>query len=211
MKTLSEKLMSLVLAFTMALSLGATAFAAEPDMDQIEAQMKNITLDVNEMTPHEYKIYKEVVDSVTEHEKSVNPNFNEQEFVTQVNDLLYSMEHGISVPMARSGRSAAKVRLSIPNNVVATSVNVAVSLLAGGGATATIKALISKYGTKAAANLIAKKVTTKLLAIGIKEVTGLGTVIRNVVKNVLDPGGAVAEWLDNKDPRPGNGCVDVAF
>lgn len=211
MKTLFKKLVSVVLVLTMVFSLSATAFAAEPDINQLERSMENITLDINKMTPDEYKIYKEVMDATIKHEKSIDPNFNEQKFVSQVNGLLYSMEYGIPTPMTRSRHSNSKVRFSIPNNVVATTINVAVSLLAGGGATATIKALVSKYGAKTAANMIAKKVTAKLLALGIKEASGLGTVIRHVVKNVLDPGDTVAEWLDSKDKRPRNGYVDVSF
>ena len=45
MKTLFKKLISVVLVLTMVFSLSATAFAAEPDINQLERSMENITLD----------------------------------------------------------------------------------------------------------------------------------------------------------------------
>ncbi|GAA0477107.1 hypothetical protein [Alkalibacterium indicireducens] len=58
-------------------------------------------------------------------------------------------------------------------------------------------------------NLLVKKVVAKLLAIGIKEVTGVGTLIRTIVQNVLDPGSTVASYYDRRDYYPRNGFVDI--
>lgn len=49
----------------------------------------------------------------------------------------------------------------------------------------------------------------KLLAIGIKEVTGVGTLIRTIVQNVLDPGSTVASYYDRRDYYPRNGFVGI--
>ena len=205
-----KKIISLMLALVLVFSLSTSAFAAESPGDASAIELQNaiskVNFDVQKMTDKELAIYNEVLSAAIKQEKAANPNFNEKEFVQQVNQLLYMMEYGQNRPMTR-----ALIQFSIPNGVVATAVNVGVSLIAGGATSAAIKALVSKYGASVAANMLAKEVTARLLAIGIREVTGIGTVIRTVVKNVLDPGSTVADWLDNHDPNPGNGHVDVAI
>ena len=68
---------------------------------------------------------------------------------------------------------------------------------------------MNKEDLKRATNIKSKAVVSKLLALRIREVTGIGTIIRAVIKNVLDPGSTVAEWLDKRDHKPRNGFVDV--
>nr|WP_083432098.1 hypothetical protein [Anaerococcus mediterraneensis] len=82
-------------------------------------------------------------------------------------------------------------------------------MIVGGATSAAIRAYILKKGARVAVNELTKAVVLKLLAVGIKEVTGIGTIIRVVIKNVLDPGSTVAEWLDKRDHKPRNGFVDV--
>ncbi len=66
-----------------------------------------------------------------------------------------------------------------------------------------------KKGAAAATRKLTTVVVSKLLAIGIKEYSGIGAIIRSVVRNVLDPGTTVARYLDRNDHKPRNGYVDV--
>lgn len=203
-----KKIIAMLLSLSMVLSIGNVAFAADvpPNSTSLETSLNNITLDVTQMSSDNLKIYNDVLEDAIEYQNSIDSNFDQKNFVRQVNDLLYMMEYG--TPMTRA-RAAIKFR--IPNSVVSTAVNIAFSLIVGGVSTAVIKSFVAKYGVNVATNMIAKEVTVKLLSLGIKELSGLGTVIRLVIKNVLDPGSTIASWIDKRDPRPGNGYIDIAI
>lgn len=203
---MGKKLMSIILVFAMVLSCSISAYAAETDKNSIVTS-NDITLDIEKMSDEELKIYYEVLHNAIEEYSKEDPNFNVSEFTDEVNYVLYLMEYGNNA----GASTRALIEFSLKNSTVATAVNIAVSLLVGGATTAALKAYIGKLGATVAANTIAQAVTTQLLALGIKEVSGIGTVIRLVVKNVLDPGSTVAEYLDDNDAIPGNGYVDVAL
>lgn len=203
-----KKVLSLVLSLCVIFSLTSTAFAAYPEDSPVLNEDLNLNIDT--MTSSEKVIYQDVIDAAIAQYKASDADFDEDVFIEQVNYVLYLMDN----PYTSSNpdiNTLAVIDLSIPNEVVATAANVVISLLVGGVTTAAIKAFVAKYGATAAANLIAKEVTAKLLALGIKELSGLGTVIRTIVKNVVDPGTTIAEWLDNRDVRPGNGYVDIVI
>ncbi|WP_236686744.1 hypothetical protein, partial [Streptococcus phocae] len=88
---------------------------------------------------------------------------------------------------------------AISNSVLASAINVGVSFAVGGGVGAGIKALIMKHGAEYATRLIARKVVATLMTFGIRQVTGINSIISHVVKNVLDPGSTIAAWLDARD------------
>ncbi|HFI0796420.1 TPA: hypothetical protein ACGO8I_001747 [Streptococcus suis] len=96
----------------------------------------------------------------------------------------------------------------ISNSVLASAINVGISLAIGGGIGAGIKALIMKHGAQYATNLIARKVVATLMSFGIRQVTGINSIISHVVKNVLDPGSFIASWLDARDKIKNNGWVE---
>ncbi|EGT4139241.1 hypothetical protein EQZ09_15735 [Clostridium perfringens] len=79
----------------------------------------------------------------------------------------------------------------------------------GGASGAAIRAYVVKVGAKRASNAIAKSITSRLWAMGIKNVTGISTLTNNIIKNILDPGSAVASWLDSKDSSPNNCRVEI--
>ena len=201
-----RKLMCTLLVVALLVAIAAPAYATEIEQEKT-IPADDITLDVSRMSESELVIYQEVLQNAIDTYSKEDPEFDANVFVEEVNYVLYLMEYGNS--MTSSPR--ALIEFSLKNSTVATAVNIAVSLLVGGATTAALKAYIGRLGATVAANTLAQAVTTQLLALGIKEVSGVGTVIRLVVQNVLDPGSTVAEYLDNNDALPGNGYVDVAL
>lgn len=201
-----RKLMCTLLVVALLVAIAAPAYATEIEREKT-IPADDITLDVSRMSERELVIYQEVLQNAIDTYSKEDPEFDANVFVEEVNYVLYLMEYGNS--MTSSPR--ALIEFSLKNSTVATAVNIAVSLLVGGATTAALKAYIGRLGATVAANTLAQAVTTQLLALGIKEVSGVGTVIRLVVQNVLDPGSTVAEYLDNNDVLPGNGYVDVAL
>lgn len=194
-----KKLLSILLSMIMAFSLVVPAFAAEPEEPDPFA---DITLDVSQMSNDELAIYNEVMSKAIAEQKAANPNFNESEFVSQVNSVLYMMEHG--VPMTR-----ALIDLSIPNSAVTAALDVALSLAIGGATGAAVKTLVAQFGKKVAVKKITSAAIGALAAFGVKNILDLDGIVTNIVENLLSPGTAIAEWLDSTDPEPNNGYWDI--
>ncbi len=196
-----KKLLSILLSMIMAFSLVVPAFAAEPEEPDPFA---DITLDVSQMSNDELAIYNEVMSKAIAEQKAANPNFNESEFVSQVNSVLYMMEHG--VPMTR-----ALIDLSIPNSAVTAALDVALSLAIGGATGAAVKTLVAQFGKKVAVKKITSAAIGALAAFGVKNILDLDGIVTNIVENLLSPGTAIAEWLDSTDPEPNNGYWDIVL
>lgn len=161
----------------------------------------NSSINVEELKGNDKQIYDEVIKKAIDEYKNT-PGFDEQEFIEQVNYVLSKDPNSTSTRRKRS-------IVSIPNSVVATATNVAISLAIGGASGAAIRAYVVKVGAKRASNAIAKSITSRLWAMGIKNVTGISTLTNNIIKNILDPGSAVASWLDSRDSSPNNGRVEI--
>ncbi|MBM6828912.1 hypothetical protein H9X85_04510 [Anaerotignum lactatifermentans] len=196
-----KKIISALLALVMMVSLAVPAFAAESQTDDPFA---DITLDVSEMSEEELAIYNEVMNRAIAEQRAADPNFNEEEFVSQVNSLLYMMEHG--VPQTR-----AIIDLSVPNSAVTAALDVALSLAIGGATGAAVKALVAQFGKKIAIQKITSAAIGALAAFGVKQVLDLDGIVTNIVENLLSPGTAIAEWLDSTDPEPNNGYWDIVL
>ncbi|MFL8951454.1 hypothetical protein [Helcococcus kunzii] len=205
----------LVLFLSIILFLSATpinSFAASygnMGLERYDQTLAEVELNYNDMSAKEQAIYWEVVRRDIEKYKKEDPNFDQELFLEQLNQVLVAMDSTGTSVVPQSQMALASIEFAIPNNVVATAVNTAVSLIVGGATSAAIRAYILKKGARVAVNELTKAVVSKLWAVGIKEVTGIGTIIRVVIKNVLDPGSTVAEWLDKRDHKPRNGFVDV--
>ncbi len=195
---IKARILSVAIIFSLLLNIYTPVFAASNNSNDIH-------LNINEMSKEEMDIYQKVLEDSIRENKEKDPNFDEKLFTQQVNYVLYLMESPSGITIG----SRSIIKISIPNNVVATAVNIAISLIAGGATTAALRSYILKVGVTEATNVIVSKVTSKLIALGIREVSGIGTVIRTVINQVIDPGSAVAEYLDNHDIFPRNGYVDV--
>lgn len=196
-----KKMISALLVLVMMMSLAVPTFAAEP---MTTDPFADITLDVSEMSEDELAIYNEVMNRAIAEHKAANPDFNEAEFISQVNSLLYMMEHG--VPLTR-----AIIDLSIPIDVVTTALDIALSLAIGGATGAAVKALVAQFGKKVAVQKITSAAIGALAAFGVKNILDLDGIVTNIVENLLSPGTAIAEWLDSTDPEPNNGYWDIVL
>lgn len=210
----NNRMVALLLSLTlflgsMPMSVFADVGANEGNKFVFEQELSEVELNYYDMSEKERAIYWEVVNKDIKRYKEEDPNFDEELFMEQLEQVLLAMDSSGALNTSQFRISPKSVELAIPNRVVATAVNVAVSLIVGGATSAAIRAYILKKGAYAATNELVKAVVSRLLALGIREVSGIGTVIRSIVKNVLDPGSTVAEWLDSRDYKPRNGYVDV--
>lgn len=183
-------------------------------------------IEFDELSTEDLNIINEVIENAISEENKEDLNFNEAEFVEDVEAFLegnaehflveeeVSEKEGIFAALEsfffiKVNAAVKKGKISISNKVVAVGVNAVVSLAIGGATTYALKTIVLKKGATYVTNLLVKKVVAKLLAIGIKEVTGVGTLIRRIVQNVLDPGSTVASYYDRRDYYPRNGFVDI--
>lgn len=196
-----KKLISVFLSLVMTFSLTVPAFAAEKSA---MAPFEDINLDVSKMSEDELSIYNEVMNKAITQHKAADPNFDEVEFIAQVNSLLRMMENG--TPQTR-----AIIDLSIPIDVVTTALDIALSLAIGGATGAAVKALVKQVGKKAAVQAITTAAIGALAAFGVKNIIDLDGIVTNIVDNLLSPGSAIAEWLDSTDPEPNNGYWDIVI
>lgn len=108
--------------------------------------------------------------------------------------------------------------LGVPNWVFGIAVNMALGAVSGGTAAAGVKFFgqyAKKYGKEAARTLFSKKLKQSLMRKGIASgiasgVCGAAGLGFEFLLNAMDPGPALAKWLDARDPRPNNGWVDIS-
>lgn len=108
----------------------------------------NSYINVEELKGNDKQIYDELIKKAIAEYKNT-PGFDEQEFIEQVNYVLSKDPNSTST---RRNRSI----VSIPNSVVATATNVAISLAIGRASKTAIRAYVVKVGAKRASNEIAK-------------------------------------------------------
>lgn len=163
------------------------------------------------LTPEQKTLYdKTMQEEIAKHQGEAD--FNEEQFKKEVGSFVFTdqgklLKNEISL-QGRYRWTYTGIWLS--NGVVASGINLAVTLATGGATTAGIKMLVKKVGTQAAINVIEKAIKNKLIWFGLKQVSGITPVISSIVRNLLDPGMAVAKWYDSRDKRPNNGHCDIA-
>ena len=174
-------------------------------------QVDSVLASYNNLTPEQKKLYDETMQAeIAKHQGE--EGFDEERFKQDVNSFVFAdQSKALQNEMARQGMLRWKYTgIWLSNGVVASGINLAITLATGGATTVGIKMLVKKVGTKAAINVIEKAVKNKLIWFGLKQVSGITPVISTIVKNVLDPGTAVAKWYDSRDIRPNNGHCDIA-
>lgn len=98
---------------------------------------------------------------------------------------------------------------SVANWIVSGAINLAITAAFGGLGGLFIKKSLASLG-QASATLFAKELKAKLIAAGVAY-GAAGTIcsaiptVLTLVGDVLNPGAAVAKWLDSKDYKPSNG------
>lgn len=108
--------------------------------------------------------------------------------------------------------------ISVDHAGTAINIVIDLALLAtgeGGIAQAGIKSLVQKYGVTKAKKMIEEKVVVKvvnkLASWGLKGIAAhTFRIVGIVIDNILDPGHAIASWIDNNiDANRGNGYIDI--
>ncbi len=107
-------------------------------------------------------------------------------------------------------RAASRGWISV--GFAGSAFNLGVNLATGGVASAGVKALIRKYGSQRAIDLISRRIVGIAVTWGIKQVTGINIItgaVASVIKTALDPGTAIAKAIDARDIIPNNGYLEL--
>lgn len=158
-------------------------------------------------TEEDKEVYKQALIDLFDSNSEV---YNDVEATTE--QVIEGIDENHSSPFDFiSGDDVLALRIRISNKIVGSGINLAISLMIGGVGSAGVKALIRKFGTQRAINLINQKVVGVLTVWGIKQIVGVNFIaqlVSTTVKNVLDPGGYIAKQLDSRDKYRNNGYVD---
>lgn len=179
--------------------------------NEVLEQADTVLASYDNLTPEQKALYDKAMSiEIAKHQNEAG--FNEEVFKNSVNAFVFEDEgQNLKMQMARQGMQRWKYTgVWLTNSVVASGINLATCLLTGGAGTVGIKMLVKKVGTKAAINALEKAIKNKLIWFGLKQVSGITPIISTIVRNVLDPGTAIAKWYDSKDIRPNNGHCDIA-
>lgn len=201
----------------------ATAILCSAPLTSVNASTKINEIHLSDIQYDEYS-FKNYQSLTSEQKKLYNEalkaemmkyqdqdDFNEQIFKEVVDSIVFEDN---AAKFSNMINNQSKLRwkytgIWIDNKIVASGINVAISLATGGVGTVGIRMLVKKVGTKAAIQVVEKTVRNKLILFGIKQFSGISYVISTIVKNVLDPGTTIAKWLDAHDKRPNNGRCDI--
>ncbi|HGH1683487.1 TPA: hypothetical protein ACJHMO_003582 [Enterococcus faecalis] len=105
----------------------------------------------------------------------------------------------------------ARYRIRISTKVVAAGINLLVSLICGGIGSGAVRAVIRKFGTKRAIDLINRRIVGKLTVWGIKQFVGINFItqlVSTTIRNVLDPGSYIAKRIDAIDRCGTTGYIE---
>nr|WP_072537727.1 hypothetical protein [Anaerococcus mediterraneensis] len=126
MKTYNRAL-ALFLSITLLLSATPiNSFAASygnMGIERYDQTLAEVELNYNDMSAKEQAIYREVVRRDIEKYKKEDPNFDQELFLEQLNQVLVAMDSTGTSVVPQSQMTPASVEFAIPNNVVATAVN----------------------------------------------------------------------------------------
>lgn len=101
--------------------------------------------------------------------------------------------------------------IHIKNKYVAGAIDTIISGILIASGVGTLAAALKKYGAEELKRIFTNTIKTKVIG---KAAIALGIslpVIASYLNYVLDPAGAIAEYLDSKDAKPNNGYFDVVW
>ncbi|WP_407372185.1 hypothetical protein [Carnobacterium sp.] len=135
-----------------------------------------------------------------------HPDASESE-LRALAEYYVALDKGEVTPSEMAQLRAAAMRLK--TSTVGTGLDIAISLAFGGAASAGIKAMLKKHGVKFVKDRLYQIVVQKLAIFGVKKVTGITAIIDTIVKNVLQPGMQIANWLDKKSDGKKDGYITI--
>lgn len=205
-----KKILSIVLSLAMMFSLAVPAFAAGVETTNSEPMYIENGVYVSEnMTKEELQKYNalidEQVDLIAAEYGNVSREWIRNEIVAALEDPNFAVDESSDRVQTRAGTIIPDI--NIANNIVAAAINVAIGMVVGGGI-AGISAYVKKMGVQEAKKIFSKTIATRLKAWGLTNLSRILPVATTFVLSVLDPGTAIAEYIDNHDVKPGNGQVN---
>lgn len=161
------------------------------------------------MTAEELRNYNALIDEQVNlfaaEYGNVSKEWIRNEIVCALEDPQYNVNETPNKIQTRAGSIIPDI--NIANNIVAAAINVAIGMVVGGGI-AGISAYVKKVGVREAKKIFSKTIATKLKAWGLKNLATVLPIAATFVLSVLDPGTAIAEYIDKHDVKPNNGQVN---
>jgi hypothetical protein len=212
MKKVTTKILSFILTLSMVFSLPVPAFAVETDTVNSEpAYIEEGVYVPEEMTAEELnsynKLINEQVDFIADEYEDVSCEW--------IRDNIKGALEGNSNVVTNTNRGPLRAGSIIPdinisNTIVAAAINVAIGMVVGGSLSG-ISAYVKKAGVREAKKVFSKTIATKLKAWGLKNFAKILPVAAQYVLNVIDPGTAIAKYIDKNDVKPNNGQVNFVL
>lgn len=199
MKNFLKKFVRLSIVLSMLVAFSFNVLANEKILPFNEESCPTLEFNLGRMSAEEESLFYKLVDEQVALEKENqkdNVNFNAEEFREQI-IFLFKNEDINSVALG--------VRIS--NKTVGAAMNVALGLAVGGGVTA-IQAYIRSAGKQAASLLFTQTIRTRIIAWGADGFAWAANAAAQFVFAILDPGTAIASYLDSIDCIPNNGYFD---
>lgn len=217
----TKKLLSVILVFCIILTLipgNVSAMSNNIDMAKISFVEKYTGTDLlkkdfnrSKMTAKESDAFDALLDIMYLENKSfaTNEGYSKEEYIMLAESLLNGSMYISDESNFRSafhGILSTKMLGGVLNGVISAT------LLVTG--VASVGELVKKMGKEAAKEWVEsnvkKAVYNKLAAIGLGTF-GIytGNIIKGIVEAYLDPGGWLAEKIDNSDKIPNNGYIEL--
>ncbi|AWJ95573.1 hypothetical protein GRR92_14380 [Lactococcus lactis subsp. lactis] len=199
-----------------------------PESLQDMALDSNQEIDIQNMNTQELKSFEQIVQE--EAEKAELPTTEDTEVYKQTlldlydsNSAIYqdvssateqvieeiNENHDSLLDKITGEKVIAASHGTVSVKMLASTLNVAVNLACGGVGGAAVKTLVKKYGAKRAEQILSRVLRDKLLKLGYKKGAAIGGVVGKIVNNFLDPGTAVAKYIDSQDKIRNNGWIEL--
>lgn len=173
------------------------------DQESVNIDIEGIENNFSDETEQEEK---ERINLAIAETMSNHPEASESD-LRALAEYYVALDKGEVTPNEMAQLRAAAMRLK--TSTVGTGLDIAISLAFGGAASAGIKAMLKKHGVKFVKDRLYKIVVQKLAIFGVKKVSGITSVINTIVKNVLQPGMQIANWLDKKSDSKKDGYITI--
>jgi len=161
---------------------------------------------INQLSPQQQAALQEEINQ----QLISNPTISREQLTTFANYFV-----GLSLgEISEADIIRVRSLINLPDSWVANAVNIGLTVAGGFASGVSIKTgirlLLKKYGVKAATSLIEKtfrKTLVTLMGTAANKLV-LTPIISTVVKDILDPGNALASYLDSLDGKK-NGYISV--
>lgn len=223
-------IMASLMVLSMSVGVGTSVYASEETIDEsivekienfeIDTVSENYATNLNDLSDSELEKFKENVsaevdklDLSTEEEKEAYYNSLLDLFDPEsetYGDLEYASEK-LGKELNPAGRYKRAAHGWISVGFAGAAFNLGVNLVTGGVASAGVKALIRKFGTQKAIDLINRRIVGIIATWGIKQATGINIItgaVASAIKTALDPGTAIAKFIDARDKIRNNGYLE---